>query len=790
MPVTKASSNTIYRSLRVASAVGAAYGLIFICVGFYISSQHVAAGDQGATINSLPHTAPTFVGSAACAECHSREHTAWSTSQHAAAMQKATEETVLGPFDGSTFTKDGVETAFFKKDGKFWVRTDGPDGKIAEFEVPYTFGIAPLQQYLVLLPDGRLQALGVAWDARPKEEGGQRWFHLYPDQKLTAGHPLHWTGIDQNWNHQCAYCHSTNLKKNYDAATDSFNTTWSEINVGCEACHGPASKHLSWASKKDGWQGPEDKGKGFPLSFDERKGVTWAPSSAGTAARSTARNTNKEIEACAACHARRSQFSDEPAQPFHDAFRPALLAQGLYHPDGQQRDEVYTHGSFLQSRMHAAGVTCSDCHDPHTQKLRAIGNAVCTQCHASEKFDTPAHHNHRADSNGAECVSCHMPTTTYMIVDPRHDHSIRIPRPDLTRILGTPNACNQCHTDKTATWATDAIKTWYPSPKRGYQAYAQALHASERAGPGAQVLLKRIAKDATQPAIARATAITRLGRFLTPKSISIVIDALKDPDPAVRMAAIAALADADPRVRLALLPPLLADKVRVVRMDAARALAGQIEQQLKPTDRKLFDKAINEFVAAQRFNAERPESQVNLANLYIARGQRDKAQAALTKALKLDRSFAPAYVTFAENRRAQGDEAGAQEVLQDGLKKNPDSAVITHALGLSLVRQKRLDEALERLTEAAKAAPDVPRFAYVAGVALHDTGKPTEAIALLKDALSRTPYDRDLLHLLASYELRDGQYLSALKRAELLKELEPESSEVERFLASVKGAQR
>ena len=790
MLVTKASSNPTHRSLRVAFVLGAAYGFIFTCVGFFFVSPHVAAEVQGTPSDSLVHTATTFVGSSACADCHPREHAAWSTSQHAAAMQEATDETVLGPFDGSTFTKDGVETTFFKKDGKFWVRTDGPDGKIADFEVPYTFGVAPLQQYLISLPDGRLQALGIAWDARPKEEGGQRWFHLYPDQKLTAGHPLHWTGIDQNWNHQCAYCHSTNLKKNYDAATDSFGTTWSEINVGCEACHGRASQHLAWASNKDEWQRSEGDGKGFRLSFDERKGVTWSPSSSGTATRSVARNTNKEIQVCATCHARRGQFSDEQAQRFHDAFRPALLAQGLYHADGQQRDEVYTHGSFLQSRMYAAGVTCSDCHDPHTQKLRATGNAVCTQCHAPEQFDTPAHYRHRAGSKGAECVNCHMPTTTYMIVDPRHDHSIRIPRPDLTRILGTPNACNQCHTDKTATWATDAIKAWYPSPKPGFQTYAQALHSGDRGGPGAQVLLKRIAKDTTQPAIARASAIARLGRFLTPKSISIVIDALRDPDPVVRMAAIAALAEAGPRVRLALLPPLLADNVRVVRMDAARALAGQIEQQLKPEDRKLFETALEEYIAAQRFNADRPESQVNLANLYIARGQRDDAEDALVKAIELDKTFAPAYVALAENHRARGDEAGAEATLRDGLEKNPESAVLMHALGLSLVRQKRIDEALKKLTEAAKTAPDVPRFAYVAGVALHDTGKPSEAIALLKEALSRNPYDRDLLHVLASYELRDGQYLSALERAELLKELEPESREIQQFLANVKRAQK
>jgi hypothetical protein len=189
-----------------------------------------------------------FVTTKVCAGCHAKEYKAWKGSHHDLAMQEASEKTVLGNFADAKFNYAGIASTFLKRDGKFFVNTDGPDGKLADYEIKYTFGVTPLQQYLIQFPGGRLQALGIAWDSRSKERGGQRWFHLYPKENIRAGNPLHWTGIDQNWNYQCAECHSTNLKKRYDASKAVYDTTWSEINVSCEACHGPGSAHVEWAA--------------------------------------------------------------------------------------------------------------------------------------------------------------------------------------------------------------------------------------------------------------------------------------------------------------------------------------------------------------------------------------------------------------------------------------------------------------------------------------------------------------------------------------------------------------
>jgi tetratricopeptide (TPR) repeat protein len=695
---------------------------------------------------------PSFAGSASCASCHAPEHAAWAKSQHALAMQEAGEATVLGRFDGSTFGEGGTASRFFRRDGRFLMYAQGPDGRPAEFEAKYAFGVYPLQQYLVPLPGGRLQAFNIAWDARPAAQGGQRWFDLYAGQDLQPGDPLHWTGIDQNWNYQCADCHSTNLRKNYDATTKTYATTWSEISVGCEACHGPASNHLAWAGTPPGWRSL-DETRGLAVTLDERRGVEWRADASSTATRSAPRTSSREIDTCARCHARRGQYTDavRAGDPWLDAFRPALLEAGLYHADGQQRDEVYTWGSFVQSRMHTAGVTCADCHEPHGQQLRAPGNAVCAQCHAPAAFDAPAHHRHDPGSTGAACVACHMPATTYMVVDPRHDHSLRIPRPDLSVTLGTPNACGSCHADRGAQWAADAVAAWYPQRKPGFQSFAAAFAAAEAGDPAATGALAALIGDAQQPAIVRASAVARAARLRVPEVVGPLTSALADGDALVRATAAEAVGETEPALRAERLPPLLRDPARGVRMAAARSLAGEAEARLVGAEHAAFAAALDEWTAAQRFTADRPESLLNIGSMQLARGDAPAATGVFREALALDPTFVQAAVNLAEARRGSGDEAGAEQTLRAALARDPGAAAAHHALGLSLVRQGRTAEALGELARAASLAPGEPRFAYVYAVALHDTGREQDAVTTLRAALRRHPHDRDLAQALAAY---------------------------------------
>jgi tetratricopeptide (TPR) repeat protein len=481
------------------------------------------------------------------------------------------------------------------------------------------------------------------------------------------------------------------------------------------------------------------------------RGVPWKSDPAtGTATRSAPRRTDREIEVCAQCHARRAQIGGgyHAGKPFQDYYRPALLSAGLYYPDGQQRDEVYIWGSFLQSRMYRAGVTCSDCHEPHSQKLRAQGNAVCAQCHLPAKYDAPSHHFHKA---GARCADCHMPTTTYMVVDPRRDHSLRIPRPDLSVSLGVPNACNKCHTDKTAQWADEAVRKWYGHRPEGFQHFAATLAGAERGAANAAGNLAALSGDLSQPAIARATAAEDLAPYPSQGSLAALRTGVVDADPLVRRASVTALAFLPPEQRVPLVAPLLDDPVRTVRLEAVSSLAAVPDSALDAAQRASFAHAAAEFEAVQRYNADRPEARASLGGFYAQRGKYAEAEKEFKAAIALDPRYVPAYVNLADMRRAQGRDADAEAVLMEGVKRVPESAALEHALGLALARQKRMPEALEALGRAAKLEPDNARFAYVYAVALNSSGKARAALAEIDRALARHPDDRDLLNAGAAF---------------------------------------
>jgi len=732
-------------------------------------------------------TTASFLGSTACAGCHQKQAELWRGSQHRHAMDHATETTVLGDFSGATFDYFGVRSRFFRDNGKFLVETDGPDGKLATFEVKYTFGVDPLQQYLIAFPDGRLQALSLAWDSRPKEKGGQRWFHLYPNEQIRHDDFLHWTKLNQNWNFMCAECHSTGVRKNYDPVADRFATTFAEINVGCEACHGPGSKHLAWVADHKSWWPwgkVDDPSMGLLVRFDERNKVSWPiDAKSGNATRSElAFSLRKETETCGLCHARRGQFSEHwrPGRWLSETHSVSPLGRGLYQADGQMLDEVYNYGSFKQSKMFAAGVTCSDCHEPHSAKLRLPGDGVCLQCHASDKYAATAHHGH--DASAPACASCHMPTRTYMVVDQRHDHSFRIPRPDLTVKLGTPNTCNACHADKSPEWAASAIERWHGPNRKGFQTFAAALHAAWTGKADAARLLAQVAADRGTPAIARASALAELGARLTPSTITLIRTSLSDPDPMVRIGALDALEGVPEAQRWPLASALLGDAVQGVRTRAAYVLAGVETARLSAPERERFERAAQEFVAAMKFNADRPESRSMLGSFYLRRGATADAEAELKAALRLSRQYTPAAINLADLYRQLGREAEGERILREATAEGPADAGVHHALGLTLVRLKRLDEALGEFRLAAQLAPEQARYAYVHAVALNSAGRSSEAIAVLKDSLVRHPDDRETLLALISFSRQGGDISAALAYAQQLARMAPTDPNVTRLL--------
>ncbi|HEY1434077.1 MAG TPA: tetratricopeptide repeat protein [Thermoanaerobaculia bacterium] len=706
----------------------------------------------------------TFVGRGACAGCHAEQERRWKGSHHDLAMQVASEETVLGNFANATFTHFGVTSTFYRKDGKFFAKTDGPDGRLHEYPIAYTFGVYPLQQYLIAFPGGRYQALNVCWDTRPAKEGGQRWFHLYPKEKVAHDDPLHWTGPYQNWNFMCAECHSTNVKKGYSEAARTYATTWSELDVSCEACHGPGSAHVAWAEAvRTGTAKKNDADRGMAVVLHDPAGPsTWdIDATTGLARRHVPRTSQTEIETCARCHARRSVVAAEYVygQPLLQTHRPALLEKDLYFDDGQIEDEVYEYGSFLQSKMHASGVSCSDCHDPHDLKVKGSADRVCAGCHLPSKFDTPSHHFHAAGSPGARCVACHMPTRDYMVVHARHDHSLRIPRPDLSAALGTPNACTQCHAGKSDAWAEAAARAWWGDKPGRQPHYGEIVHAAREQLTGAPAALAAFVADTRQPAIRRATAAELLGGDAAVRSA--LVAALGDPDPLVRNGALTAVDGLDPADRPALVLPLLRDPVLAVRIEAARVLAPSPREALGPADRAALDGALAEFVASQAVDADRGEAHARLGALYTDLGEPRMAESEYRTALALSPDLATATANLADLYRAQGREGDAEGALRAGLAAAPRDPGLHHALGLALVRMKRMPEALKEFEQAAALPPENARYAYVYGVALESSGQMARALGVLQAAHARHPGNREILEALLAYSGKAGDRAGA-----------------------------
>ena len=704
-------------------------------------------------------------------------------------MQPATAATVLGDFDGAKLAHAGVTSRFFRRDERLWARTDGPDGALHDYPITHTFGVAPLQQYLVAFPGGRFQALETAWDSRPAGVGGQRWFHLYPGEAITAQDPLHWTGATENWNFMCADCHSTNVRKRYDGQTGTYATSFAEVSVSCEACHGPGSLHVAWASRPAADRSPTDHG--LQIALDERNGVAWTHDPVtGKPHRSTPRQSEREIEMCARCHARRGLLHEDDVhgQSVSDDYRVALLDDDLYYPDGQIKGEVYEYGSFIQSRMFAEGVTCSDCHEPHRPALAAWGDNVCLRCHVAETYASSRHHFHPQASSGARCVACHMPARTYMVVDPRRDHSLRIPRPDLSVKLGVPNPCNGCHADRSATWAAEKVERWYGHTPTGFQRFGEVLAAGAEGAPGASHLLAALAADPSQPAIARATALSRLDRTASATSVAAARAAATDPSPLVRRAAVGVLADVEPAARAELLAPLLADPVRSVRIEAVPGMAGLPADLLSPADRGALERATTEFVAAQELEGDRPEAHLNLANLALQQRRFEAAEAELRAALAIDPAFAPAAVNLADLFRLSGRDGDAEPVLRRALAHAPKNPAVLHAVGLVMVREKRVPESLIWLAAAARDGADNPRYSYVYAVALHDAGRKAEAEGVLDEVLRRRPYDRDALSAQVSFHRERGDLPGARRYYIRLQVLEPSDATTETAAAEPHAA--
>ncbi len=749
-----------------------------------------------------------YVGQAKCAECHSDQAHQMLDSHHQLAMQPATQASVLADFDNASYVHHDVTSRMFRRGDKFMVSTEGPDGKLGEFEVKYVFGVTPLQQYMVEFPNSsdlkadsktdsetssatdsatstlatggipRVQVLRLSWDTERKE-----WFYLAPPdvpEKLAASDDLHWTGVAQRWNNMCADCHSTDFHKNFvppspSALPDpvplgdipgSYHSTFVEMHVSCEACHGPGSVHVDLAAK---W---------FP-GWNRQRGYGLANLKA---------SAENQIQACAPCHSRRSTLYEgfRAGDNYYDFYTNQLLTEPTYYPDGQVLDEDYVHGSFIQSKMYHKGIRCSDCHDPHTARLKHEGNQVCTSCHQhpQAKYDSVAHHRHQPGTAAAQCVNCHMPTTTYMAVDARHDHSLRIPRPDLSLQLDTPNACTGCHLNienvaeekraslklyqdwmaaarsgdqevqaelrRADAWCDAACDEWYGKDRRRDEHFGVALAAGQRGEATASQQLTSLLerRGAEAPAIARATGLELLSR-IDPRQAGVAAsDAIDDAHPLVRSAAARALLG-HPQMTLAVgqLERALRDPLRSVRIEAARSLLEFPRELISASAGTAWRSALSELIEGLEYQGDRAGAHVELGLIATRQGRLQQAITHYETAIAVEPQAVGARsnlaALLAENLDATPPGTAneeSQKMLRQEIERLrkaelvllardvgllADAAPLQYRYGLALYLDGQLEAALVPLERAAELEPRDALY--------------SEAVALLYESLKRWP---------------------------------------------------
>lgn len=620
-----------------------------------------------------------YTGSQSCKECHQKEYDEWLLSDHFKAMQHATSETVLGNFNDVTYTADGITSRFFKKNNKFYINTEGVQGKYQDFEVAFTFGHYPLQQYITKFDGGKMQVFRQSWDSR---EG--KWFHQYAGEKIPVDDYLHWTNAGQNWNLMCATCHSTNLQKNLNPFEDTYTTTYSELTVGCESCHGKGKKHIDFMKSEQYKSGVS---KNFFIDLHKNTSQT------------------EQLNTCMPCHSRRGEVSQHHfySNEIMDNYIPEIPIKNLYFADGQAFDEVYKYTSFLQSKMFHLNIKCSDCHSAHTGKVKAEGNNLCLQCH-TKNYASSSHTFHKENTDASDCRFCHMPTRTYMGNDIRHDHNFYVPRPDLSEKYGVPNACNACHTDKSAKWAAQAVKQWYGTVRKPH--FAEDLILGSMQNSQSIRHLDALLSNANTPNNVRAAAVYYLGGIYTEESFQLIKKELHSKDSQTRYRAVIALTDFPIHLYENELIPLVSDKVKSVRIVAANAFLTQKGLEWSKNNLSSFSTSLKEYEDFVLSQSDFPLGSATAGDYFVKIGNKDNAILFYERAIAKDKNLNHIRLNLATLYNGNGQNQKARQVLTDALKYEPKNPQVHYFIALLESEEKQYEKAKSHFEKAIQLGLD------------------------------------------------------------------------------------
>jgi len=747
-------SRRMMKMLGLAVAVGAVIVFVFNSDPTSGSIDSDSKADPPAEEKTTPHWQPEeqslafakYAGSKSCRECHAAAFDLWQGSDHQLAERLPDPKMDREAFDPAReFKHPSLTSDISSEEDRFLIATLGLSGEKESFEVERVIGETPLRQYLVKFPRGLLQAVDLSHDPHKNE-----WFNVFGDEDRLAGEWGHWTGRGMNWNTQCASCHNTRLRKNYDETTDSYLTAMAEMSVGCEACHGPMKAHVDWRKEYG-----ETTNKDPTLrKFDNTQ---W-------------------LAACGKCHSRRTELTGDftPGDRYLDHFSHVIPDEsGIYYADGQVRDENYVLTSFLGSKMHHAGVSCMDCHEPHSTKTLQPGNALCMRCHTgtypnSPKIDPPTHTHHTLNGEGGQCVNCHMPQTTYMQRDKRRDHGFTIPDPLLTKEHGIPNACNRCHADKDTDWAVAAVEKWYgPRMDRPTRKRARTIALAREGAAGSRDNLLQLLREEKTP-FWKAVATELLYPWTNdPEVATVLLGNLSHTNALLRgttARTLGSLARQNNFQVNAAIGKLLDDPIRKVRVDAAWSLHDRVDPK---------SKAGEDLLRTLAYNVDMPTGALQKGVYHLDRGESKKAEHYFRWAIKLDSYSAPLRHEFAIALSMMNRTREAIDALKEAIRLDPNEAEYHYKLALAWNETGRTDNTVSSLVKAVQLNPRHSRAWYNLGLARNGMNQTEAAIAALLKAENVEQNDPDIPYARATILLRLRRIPEAIEAAQRALEIQP-----------------
>ena len=720
-----------------------------------------------------------FTGPDPCEPCHTNEYHIWTRSDHCRAMMRPGRTTVFSAFSPDTveFGYRGFSTRMVSSPDGYTMIAPGPDGVTRPYPIDLVLGIRDHQVFLTKFPDGRYQVLPSTYDMQ-----WQTWFDatdglVVSDHTLAPDEPYYWTNRNRCWNRECFDCHLSGMRKNYDPVTNTYNTTWRDLGIDCEACHGPGRPH----ARLRAIDGTRDT-----LEADT------------TLVKLQDLSPVQQVEVCGQCHARKVVLAQgyQPGDDFYEFYEIGLLDDNLVMPDGRYWGMMYDMMALMQSPCYEKGqITCTHCHDGHGTKRRndlhefENDDQMCLPCHANHVQNPGLHAHHEPDGEGSRCRSCHI-----QLLPGSHmelaDHTLSIPVPENTIRYNSPNACNDCHTDQTPQWSVRWLEEWYGPDRIDRWSRAEVLFKAKNLDTAAVVPLIAMLRDTSENMIWRSNAALMLGGFGDRRAIAPLMEYMTHSNTVLRTNALQSLAKfPDERVRAALRRHILTEPNSQIRLHLAGKLDFWWRDDLTAPERRIAQQSWEQYVRqATTVLGDWAEARRELAVAYSRRGEIQNAEREYTYALNIDSTDAQSEDGLAALYTQQERYADALVHARRAVVLDTASAAFRVNLAAAYMYVDSLARAEVEFRRVLETAPDMSVAGLNLAMLLQQQNRFREAHEVLRGIVAQNTRNGQAQYMLGASAMQLGMRQEAAQALSNVLALSPPPQlrqEIQQRLAAI-----